>query len=246
MKPKFFDLNDNFLKHPIAHRGFHSETVCENSMEAFRLAKQKGYAIEIDIHRLASGEFVIFHDKNMKRITGKDILIESLTLNELSKYKLWDGQPIPILDELLKEIDGTVPILIELKPEDGFKKQDISPLLKLLKSYNHDEMIALQTFNPFIIRKIKKATNDYSVGLLASFDIGKSTKIKNYVAKSLMLFNYSKADFISYDIRYLPNKYVSKYKNKNKKVLTWVVNDKEKLKKAEEFADNIIFEKINL
>lgn len=39
-------LNENFINLRIAHRGLHSETVSENSMEAFRLAIERGYAIE--------------------------------------------------------------------------------------------------------------------------------------------------------------------------------------------------------
>lgn len=244
MKFKFNDLNKNFLSYKIAHRGLHSDKIAENSMKAFKLAKENNFAIELDIHRLHSGEFAVFHDKNLRRVTGKDVFIENLTCDELSEYKLWDGQTIPILEEVLNEIDGTVPILIELKPEDGFKEKDIVPLLTLLRQYGHDDKIALQTFNPLIIRKIKKLTQDYSVGLLSSYNLGKMNKLKNYIAKSLLLFDYSKADFISYDINYLPNKYVSKYQKKRKKVLAWCINNEEKLKKAEKFADNIIFENL--
>lgn len=245
MSYKFVDLNENFLKYKIAHRGLHSKTICENSMDSFRLAKENEYAIELDIHRLASGEFVVFHDANLKRVTGTDKLIETLTSSELSSIKLWDNQSIPMLDEVLKEIDGAVPILIELKPENGFQKKDIKPLLEILKNYNHIDKIAIQTFNPLIIRQIKKQTTDYSVGLLSSYNLGKMSKIKNYIAKSMLLFGYSKADFVSYDINFLPNKYVTKIRKKRKKVLSWVVNTEEKLKKAQKFADNIIFENLN-
>ena len=61
-----------------------------------------------------------------------------------------------------------------------------------------------------------------------------------------MLFGYSKADFVSYDINFLPNKYVSKIRKKRRKVLTWVVNDAKKLELAEKFADNIIFENLKV
>ena len=246
MKFQFVDLNENFLSYKIAHRGLHSDSVCENSMEAFKLAKENGYAIELDIHRTISGEFVVFHDKNLKRLTGQDAVIEQLSHDELKNIKLWDGQNIPTLDDVLTEVNGKVPILIELKPENGFDKSGIKPLLEILKNYGHDDKIALQTFNPLIIRKLKKQTSAYSVGLLSSFKLGKMSKIKNYIAKSLMLFGYSKADFVSYDINFLPNKYVSKIRKKCRKVLTWVVNDPKKLELAEKFANNIIFENLKV
>ena len=75
MKIKKVNLNNNFLSVPIAHRGLHSDTVAENSMKSFILAKEKNIAIEIDIHRLADGKFVVFHDKNLKRVAGEDIML---------------------------------------------------------------------------------------------------------------------------------------------------------------------------
>ena len=56
-----------------------------------------------------------------------------------------------------------------------------------------------------------------------------------------MLFNkLIKPDFISYEAKYLPNKYVDKFKNLP--VLAWVVKSEEEEKRVRKFANNIIFE----
>ena len=245
MKAKFVPLNKNFIDYPIAHRGLHSSTISENSMLAFSQAIEANVAIEIDVHRLSDGNFAVCHDKNLKRVTGEGVLLSTLTKETLNSYKLKDGQSIPLLEDVLSLINGRVPLLVELKPENGFKKCDVEPLLNILYRYNHNDKIALQTFNPFLVRDVKKKTSIFSVGLLCSYDLGKMPKLENYIAKSLKLFNYSKADFISYDINYLPNKYVNKFKNKGTTILTWVVNSNEKLIKAKEVADNIIFENLD-
>ena len=246
MKIKKVKLNENFLSVPIAHRGLHSKDICENSMKSFMLAKEKKVAIEIDIHCLTDGKFAVFHDKNLKRITGNDIMISTLSSSELSNYKLWDGQSIPLLEDVLNEISGEVPLLIELKPENGFKNKDVKPFLEILKTYNHNDMVALQTFNPFLIKELKKQTSDFAVGILSSHELGKMSKIKNFFYRTVPLFEIFDFDFVSYDIRFLPNKTIDNLKKKNYQLLAWCIDSNEKLEKAKVLADNIIFEKLDV
>ena len=131
MKIKKVKLNEDFLSMPIAHRGYHSEEVAENSLQAFELAKSENIAIELDIYMLRDGQFAVFHDINMKRMTGKDIKISDISSDSLYDFKLWDNQTIPLLTDVLDLIDGNVPILIELKPENHFDKNHIKPLLDI-------------------------------------------------------------------------------------------------------------------
>lgn len=239
-------MSDDFFKLPIAHRGLHSKTVAENSIKAFELAKNHNFAIEIDIHKLKSGEFAVFHDQNLKRMTGEDLNISTLSANKLKNFKLFDGQNIPLLTDVLNLVDGQVPLLIELKPEDGFDKKDLPALFKILDKYNHPEMVAIQSFNPFIIKAVKKQKPTIFAGILASYKLKHIKGIKNFVARSLLLFSYTKADFISYDINFLPNKYVARKKKKGIPVFAWVVKDNNQLKLSKTVADNIIFENMEI
>lgn len=76
-------LNENFINLRIAHRGLHSETVSENSMEAFRLAIERGYAIEIDVHLTRDDDLAVVHDSFLSRVTGKSGVVERLSTEEL-------------------------------------------------------------------------------------------------------------------------------------------------------------------
>ena len=108
-------LNENFINYRIAHRGLHSDGVCENSLEAFRRAIEAGYGIELDVHLTADGKLCVIHDCYLSRMTGKPGVAEQLTSEELKEYRLKDGQHIPMLPEVLELVAGRVPILIELK-----------------------------------------------------------------------------------------------------------------------------------
>ena len=114
-----------------------------------------------------------------------------------------------------------------------------------MKDYEYKDMITLQSFNYRAVKYLKK-TNEYSVGFLSSYRLKNKTRILNYLLRSLKLYNYMHVDFISYDIRFLPNKYVSSKRKNNEQLLTWTINTMQKLEIANFESDNIIFEKIEI
>ncbi len=237
-------LNENFINLRIAHRGLHSETVSENSMEAFRLAIERGYAIEIDVHLTRDDDLAVVHDSFLSRVTGKSGVVERLSTEELKDYRLRDGQRIPMLTDVLRLVDGRVPLLIELKFRRSFNEKQADVLLAQLESYARKDMIAMQSFHPKAVKYLKEHSNEYSVGYLSSYGLIKNHNFLNYMLKALKFFRYMHADFVSYDINYLPNKYVNAKRKRGIQVLAWTINSKEKENKARRYADNIIFEHI--
>ena len=59
----------------IAHRGLHNNYIVENTLLAFLKAVEKDYAVELDIRLLKDGTVVVYHDINLKRLTGINKLI---------------------------------------------------------------------------------------------------------------------------------------------------------------------------
>lgn len=115
-----------------------------------------------------------------------------------------------------------------------------------MKDYEYKDMITLQSFNYRAVKYLKRKINEYSVGFLSSYRLKNKSRILNYLLKSLKLYNYMHVDFISYDIRFLPNKYVSSKRKNNEQLLTWTINTMQKLEIANFESDNIIFEKIEI
>ena len=91
----------------IAHRGVHDKQIIENTIEAFEKAIEKNYIIELDLHCTKDGKVIVFHDDNLKRLAGHDKNIKEITFDEIKKFKF-----IPEFSEVLKKVDGKVPILI--------------------------------------------------------------------------------------------------------------------------------------
>ena len=61
-----------------AHRGLHcsADSVPENSLAAFRRAIRHGYGAELDVHLLRDGTLAVFHDSDLKRMTGVTGVLE--------------------------------------------------------------------------------------------------------------------------------------------------------------------------
>jgi hypothetical protein len=98
-----------------AHRGLHGNGVPENSMEAFRLALEGGYGIELDVHLMKDGRLAVIHDASLKRTAGAEVFIEDLTAEDLENYTLEDTQEhIPLLtDVLAANRAGVLALMVE-------------------------------------------------------------------------------------------------------------------------------------
>lgn len=98
----------------IAHRGANKEAL-ENSWRAFDKAVEVGAArIELDVHLSRDGQVVINHDDNLIR-TAAPGRISELTLNEIKKMRLKNGDTIPLLSEVVEKYLDKIELNIEIK-----------------------------------------------------------------------------------------------------------------------------------
>lgn len=101
----------------IAHRGDSSRAL-ENSLEAFRLALALPVdMIEFDLRKSRDNQLYVMHDKETGRTAGKNINIEQSLSGEIASVKLKNGEPIPLLSDVLALVAGKVGLNIELKSE---------------------------------------------------------------------------------------------------------------------------------
>ena len=247
----FFLIAPSLRRHPdreflsglnIAHRGLHDleKDTPENSIAAFLEATARGYAIENDIHLIADGNVVVFHDYNLKRMCGEDIELEKCTLEELKQYTLGEScEKIPTLKECLAAIDGRVPLLIEFKTE-SFKnyKALCTAANEILKDYKGKYFV--QSFFPPVLHWHRKNRRDILRGQLAT-----ATE-KGTLAKRLMgclVYNFmSRPDFVSYDVKCVKNIMFRIVKRLGALPVGWTIRNEEEHKKAKKTFKTYIFE----
>ncbi|MCI1244699.1 MAG: hypothetical protein LKG11_01945 [Bacilli bacterium] len=118
----------------IAHRGYWNESLSENGLLAFKNAIDHNLAFEYDIHLSKDGQLVVCHDENLIRTTGKEGVIERLTLKEIKEgYRLLDGEEVPTFQELLDLNEEKEPMVIELKVFEKNYKSLARAAMKVLR-----------------------------------------------------------------------------------------------------------------
>ena len=217
--------NIDFLKRGlIAHRGLHNLQIPENTLPSFVKCVDKNYIIELDIHILSDNTIVVYHDHNLKKLTGVNKVIETLSYAQLSKIKIDKKYTIPTLKQVMHIVNGKVPILIEIKDVDNNSKFE-EELVKILDNYNGE--FAIQSTNPFVIDWFCKNRKDCVIGLIVFNDLNFKL-VKKYVKK---------IDFISVYKKQLPFKI-------NKLVLGWTIRKQSEYEKYKYLCDNLICENI--
>jgi len=193
-------INPLFLK-GICHRGLHNQEYSENGLKAFQNAIDKGMALEFDIHLTKDQKLVVFHDSDTKRMTGKEGIIEHLTLQEIKEnYRLKDGESIPTFKEALELINEKVPIVVELKVYEKNWTPLAEKALEELEVIKDKSKVILISFDPRALFKCKNKgyvrqllvakSDDYTYpfrhffeGLDIEYVMLKEARVQRYIKK---------------------------------------------------------------
>ena len=233
------------LKTPIAHRGLHGNGIPENSLAAFEAAVKAGFAIETDVHFTKDKQLVLFHDDTLLRMTGNPKKIADCTLNELSSLRLNGTEEyVPRLFELLKLVDGKVPILLEIKNQPSANTREfLRAIATAFDGYTGE--YAVQSFQPAYVRGYKKLRPFIPCGLLTDSNPSLESfappfrHLKRYVVSHMSLNFTMKLDFLSFEF-HAPTKKMQRFKGAK---FAWTIRSESDEALARRYADNIIFEK---
>ena len=184
-----------------AHRGLHCEGVPENSLEAFRRAKEAGYGMELDVHLLADGNLSVIHDSGLKRTTGSDGIVEDLTVRELGNYYLeGSDQTIPEFQQVLELVGGKVPLIVELKCVGNNYAALCETACKILDRY--DGAYCMESFDPRCVYWLKKNRPDVIRGQLTENYFASSSArlpwLLKFLLKNQTLNFLTRPDFVAY------------------------------------------------
>ena len=183
-----------------AHRGLHdnSTEAPENSMEAFRLAVEKGYGIEFDIQLTKDKIPVVFHDDLLKRVCNQPGYIWDYTYEELQKFPLCGSSArIPLLKDVLALVDGRVPLIIEFKMHD-FNTEVCEIADPLLQTYKG--RYCIESFHPAAVKWYRTHHPEIIRGQLsANFSTKEKREPFPQFCVHMLLTNVmTRPDFIAY------------------------------------------------
>ena len=243
-------LHPDFLRMPIAHRGLHRPGLPENSMAAFRAAIANGYGIECDIQRAMDGTPMVFHDYELKRLTHEaNGTVAASTPQQLARLRLaGSDETMPTLAEMLAEVAGRVPLLIEIKDPTLDSGADVGKLPQRVAEElaGYAGPVAVMSFNPHVIAAFHQAAPEIAVGLTTcAYEAGEWPMLdqakRSHLAQ-IADFDAVGASFISHDRNDLENPAVLALKARGVPVLTWTIRSQGQEVEARRTADNITFE----
>ncbi len=235
-QPSPYDLSW-LTARPIAHRGLHdlNQKCWENSLPAFERAVAGNFAIECDVVLTADKVPVVFHDHDLKRLTGHGGKVCEMTADEICQLTVGGtADRVPRLDEMLSLVGGRVPIVIELKGNAGHDDGFVEAVHEVLEGYN--SKVAIMSFAHHVIRGFAKGAPGLPAGLTAEH-----TDLEAMEDHFAMLAHG--ISFVSFDVRDIPNKFVSFVRDElNLPFITWTVRDREAAERTWREGGQITFE----
>jgi len=244
-------LTEAFFAQPIAHRGLHDAKggVLENSLGAVRAAVAAGYGIEVDLQPSSDNQAMVFHDATLDRLTGETGRIDGVPARNLAEISLTGtDETIPTFAAMLELVAGRVPLVIELKDQDGGLGPDFGELhlatAELIRGY--DGPIAVMSFNALMIEAFAKVLPDCPIGLITCAfttdywpDVSKA---RREILAAIETADQIEIDFISHQVADLGMARVAELKAQGLPIFCWTTRSLEDDALARRVADNVTFE----
>lgn len=240
-----------FLDRPIAHRALHDlgQGRAENSREAVLAAVSAGYGIEIDLQLTSDGAALVFHDYDTARLTGTPGPVRGRTAADMDALGLIGGASgPPTLGEVLALVAGRVPVLIEIKDQDGA----MGPNVGLLEAATAEALsgyegpVAVMSFNPHSVAEMARLAPDVPRGITTcayeAEDWPTLPAARRAELATIPDLDRTGACFVSHSARHLVDARVAEIKGQGFPILCWTIRSPAEEAQARKIADNITFE----
>lgn len=201
----------------MAHRGYTSKGP-ENTIEAIQGAiEAHADFAEIDILETKDGELAVIHDTNLKRLTGRNAEVYDLTMDELRKLEVKQGNftgRISSLAEVMNAARGKIKLNIEVKTH-GKEKNVVNTLLQTIHENEFEANCVVQSLDYDIVQRIKAEEPELQVGYIMFAGVPDLERID--------------ADFLVMEEYMVNEAVVASAKQQHKPLYVWTVNDSESM-----------------
>ena len=223
----YFYSRKKLLK--IGHRGVPS-LAHENTLNSFQKAIDTGMdGVELDVQFSADKKLVVYHNWAIKDNSGEKILIQNLPYSDIQKISLNGNEQneIPLFTDVLDILNKKIIINIEIKSAHIINTNIEKNVLELIKTYGFENNCVISSFNPFIIRRVKKNNPKILTAFLWS------NNNPQFIINTPLWVWICRPDGFHADIDYLDEQLINWVSRKNMFVLTFTVMTKKQLIKAQ-------------
>ncbi len=236
----------NLLEHlprPVifAHRGVTVDAP-ENSLKSFMRAIDAGAeAIELDTRLTLDGEVVVFHDRNLKRMTGVDRELKTMTLEELRSLFLVHPsgkgkkqEKIPTLEEVVHACKGRLYFNIELASYGLYEDTLPRQVCIIVNKFNLEKEMMFSSFDPRKLSQAQQILKGVPVALITM------PGLVGGISEALFAGQYSPSIVHPHFSR-ITRDYLQAHHASGMRVHAWTVNDEKNIRSLIEWGvDGII------
>jgi glycerophosphoryl diester phosphodiesterase len=187
---------------------------------------------------------MVFHDETLDRLMEGEGPVASLTADELKAIAFKAGSDrIPTLGELLGQVHGRTPLVIEIKSRWDGNEALVRRTLAVVRNYYGP--FVLMSFDPKVLETLKALAPEIARGIVADqathsdYDILPAAERQRL--RDFAHFPETEPDFISYHWRDLPFPPVARFRQ-SRPVITWTVRSRQDAATALRYSDQITFE----
>ena len=226
-------------EHVYAHRGRHGGRLIENSPGAFAAAIDARLGIECDVQASADGRAIVFHDAELDRLTEESGAVAERLASQFTGIVLrGTTDRIPTLRDLLAQVRGRVPLLIEVKSRSGRTASALCRAVRDdLAGYRGEH--AVMSFDPSVAHWFSRHAPETLRGLVVT-EANARTPV-GALRRRIALWR-AQADFLAYDVRDLPSRFAAAQRARGFPLLTWTVSTAVLFERAKSCADGPIAE----
>lgn len=224
----------------LAHRGLVTEYQ-ENTLPAIQAAISSPYCngTEFDVFLTKDNKVVLFHDENLKRVTGVDRNIYDLTWDDLKTIKILpeievDGgirkysnaANIPLLENVLEEIKGKdffVDIELKAYQPSWAKRKVGSAVARIVKRMDIMEQVICTSFNFFMLYDLEKEHREVPSGFAYDDNMPLSMKRLNWLMEANIIGRLVYSNAVCSEHTIIDGDTIKKYHQRNMKVGTFTL-----------------------
>jgi glycerophosphoryl diester phosphodiesterase len=240
---------DWLIARPVAHRGLHDaqKSIIENTPSAFTAAIAGHYGIECDLQITADGEAMVHHDEALGRLTDGNARLDAMTSADLKRvpFKATVDRMIT-LGELCDLVAGRATLMIELKSRFDGDRRLVARTADVLAGYRG--RAAVMSFDPAQIAALRALAPERTRGMVAErrYRHHEWDRLPAATKRAMSYFQHALAtwpQFIAYSVADLPATIPTLARRLfGLPLLTWTVRSADDRRKAERYADQMIFE----
>ncbi|MEO0604356.1 MAG: glycerophosphodiester phosphodiesterase family protein [Myxococcota bacterium] len=220
----------------VAHRGF-SHAAPENTLAAFRMARDLGVMIELDVTLAESGEVVCIHDDDLDRTTDGSGPVAHATHSEIRRLdagswfgEAFAGERVPTLDAVFAEIDARTVIDIELKTTDA-KQALAGAVVDAIRRAGRVDSVFVSSFDPFLLEQVRLV--EPSIRRAQLVDTFEGTDLAWYervLLRNLAFNGQAQPDIVIGGDGFVTREWVERQKRRGYLVMVYTINEPRRMR----------------